>query len=270
MKVNLNCLHGFFGGAQDWENLFTQSFESFRALNLHPHCVEYDLFSPGSKADPALGLSELGTWVNKIASAQASPRVLLGYSLGGRIALHALLQSPENWAGAIIVSAHPGFRSSDDTAQGSNDANSPSRMRINADEVWAKKFEAGSWSDVVSEWNSQAVLRSAQNFEQLSHESRLPLRLESDFSRMRLANSLRFCSLGRQKDLRKELRQLSVPILWISGEQDAKYRALAQEAEDLNPLFQSVVIPGGAHRVPWENPRAFMQVVVDYLSQLKI
>ncbi|MEO5968680.1 MAG: alpha/beta fold hydrolase [Bdellovibrionia bacterium] len=253
LELTLNCLHGFLGTSNDWD-----SFGESR-------CVKYDLFSPFSKVDPTFGLIELGNWINAEAITLPSPRVLLGYSLGGRIALHALIQSPENWTAAIIVSANLGFKG--------NGWMSERQDRVRADENWAQKFETEQWADVVSEWDAQAVFHQPQRVEYLSKdqdsaERGVPPRYEKDFSRMRLGNSLRNCSLGHQKDLRPDLRQLQVPILWISGEQDAKYRSIAQEAVELNPRFKSVVIPGGGHRIPWERPKEFAQSVADYLEEL--
>jgi 2-succinyl-6-hydroxy-2,4-cyclohexadiene-1-carboxylate synthase len=251
LGITLNCLHGFLGSADDWDS-----------FSLEARCVKYDLFSPLSNVDPAFGLIELGDWVNTMACAQPLPRVLLGYSLGGRIALHALIQSPQSWMAAIIVSANLGFRVLDQSSE--------RQERIKSDENWARKFETGQWKEVVGEWDAQPVFcqQNLGHSRKDSAERMLPVRFEKDFSRMRLANSLRNCSLGHQMDLRPALRQLQVPILWISGEQDAKYRSIAQEAAELNPRFKSVVIPGGGHRVPWEKSKEFAQSVVDYLGQL--
>lgn len=252
IRTTLSCLNGFLGTAGDWDSLFGTD------------CVKYDLFSPSSKVDSAFDLLKLGDWLNTDASVQPSPRVLLGYSLGGRIALHSLLQSPKTWTAAIIVSAHIGFRSDQDSER---------QARVKADENWAQKFEAGPWNDVLGEWDAQTVFgppRILGHFGSDRVQRMRSPRFEKDFSRKRLANSLRTCSLGHQMDLRPALRHLQVPILWISGEQDAKYRAIAQEAEELNPRFKSLVIPGGGHRIPWERPKEFTQSVVDYLGQLNI
>jgi 2-succinyl-6-hydroxy-2,4-cyclohexadiene-1-carboxylate synthase len=245
MKATLYCLHGFLGRAADWDSVFPSSL-NFRRIN-------YDLFSPSTAPNETLTLNDLGGWVNTHSQSQASPRILLGYSLGGRIALHSLIQSPEHWSAAVIVSAHLGLRRDQEDERGS---------RLMGDQYWAQRFETGPWSEVVEEWDAQGVfqggLRSCQ---------RGRSRLEKDFLRSKLANSFKYCSLGNQIDLRPALKKIQVPILWISGEQDVKYRSIVQEAAELNPRFRSVVIPGGGHRIPWEMPGEFVQLIVNYLKE---
>src|SRR4051794_21774844 len=94
----LVSIHGFLGSPSDW----------LGTIPLDQTAHSLDLFSHREN-ESKLTFPEVGEFLNEKANSLPSPRVLLGYSLGGRIALHALLASPQLWSGAVIVSAHPGL-----------------------------------------------------------------------------------------------------------------------------------------------------------------
>ncbi len=257
MRVSVHCLHGFLGSAQDWESLFsTEASAEFQS-------IRYNFFSPDSVsnqagvavAEPGLDLEALGRWVNQRArlfNAPGSIRVLLGYSLGGRVAMHALAADPQLWQAAVLVSANPGLPESD--AQGR-------KIRLQADREWARKFQSGNWEEVVGSWNAQPVLSGGKV---------IPIRKPTDFSRSALAASLDHCSLGRQKDLRPELSRLSLPILWVAGENDPKFKTLACEGAALNPHFQVACLPDAGHRTPWDQPLLFKKTLHKFLIENSI
>jgi len=225
---SVHFLHGFLGQSTDWDGLIPPGIPSL--------C--YDFFTPEAEQDAIpLGLESLAGWINQKARSAPGPRILLGYSLGGRVALHALLQAPEVWEGAVLVSAHPGLRSPDDRD-----------LRLKSDQAWARKFETESWDPLIHEWNAQAVFKGGRH----------PLlRPEADFSRKNLARSLEQSSLGRQEDLRERLKGLQLPVLWVCGELDVKFRGLAEGMAALNPRFCVETVLGAGHRVPWDQPQVF-------------
>ena len=50
-------------------------------------------------------------------AANGEKSVLLGYSLGGRLALHACIHRPDLWHGVVVVGADPGLGSSEEKNQ---------------------------------------------------------------------------------------------------------------------------------------------------------
>lgn len=234
-KGVLYCIHGFLGQSTDWVNVLPADVQA----------VKLDLFSQSESAQRHFDFDSLSAWINQKAGETASPRVLVGYSFGGRIALNALVVNPELWAAAVIISAHPGLSEEQDRVS-----------RIKADEKWAKRFEGDPWDQVLADWNSQSVLQG----------SHLLDRRESDFSRKALVASLRESSLGRQKDLREKLRRVETPILWIVGENDQKFLAIAREMEKLNPRISLVVLPNSSHRAAWDQPELFKGDLTRFLD----
>jgi 2-succinyl-6-hydroxy-2,4-cyclohexadiene-1-carboxylate synthase len=165
--------------------------------------------------------------------------------MGGRIALHMLLDQPERWRRAVIVSASPGLPKQERAS------------RLEADKKWAERFRTEPWDELMEAWNGQAVFQGEPE----------PDRDEADYQREDLALALERGSVGDQEDLRARLAALEITILWIAGENDAKYAALAEECAALNPRFAHNLIEGAGHRAPWTAREQFQSVLTEFLER---
>ncbi len=226
--MNIYTLHGFLGSPRDWNSI------------IEGHHV--DLFQP-----PLLDFSTWAQNFNTQAKQNTdSKRVLIGYSLGGRLALYALDQDPEMWDAAVIISTNPGLTSEE-----------AKQARKEHDEKWAKRFETEEWDSLMRAWNGQGVFTNTME------------RHEKDYSREVLANSLRQWSLGGQKNFFPRLSELSLPILWIAGQNDDKFATLAQSVTLQNPKSKIWIAPDAGHRVPWEQTEAFQKEITTFLGETK-
>ena len=197
-------------------------------------------------ADGPCGLAELGGRLNRRV-VPGGRNLLVGYSLGGRIALHALLAEGAGvWDAAVLVSAHPGL----EDARGRE-------LRRQADAAWAARAEAGAWEDFLDAWQDQPVLTAggAAGGWPLADRARLAGR------RREIARSFGSWSLGAQEPLWGRLPEIRVPVLWVTGGRDAKFRALAERAVPLLPRGRAWVADGAGHRVPWDASAAFAEQV---------
>ena len=178
--------------------------------------------------------------------------VLLGYSMGGRLALE-LLESQwrtgtpacpprrrdrDTFTKAIIVSAG---------------LNAPDDERRARDEEWARRFESEEWTSLMRAWNAQPVFGG--------HE--LPRR-EEDYSRAELARQLRELSPAVLPPPR--LESIDTPVLWIAGERDTKYVDIARTAVARLPTAELWICPNAGHRVPWEQRDAFIERLRAFLD----
>ncbi len=245
--ASIVALHGFLGLPSDWDSVFPEDFTSeFRveAVNLWPST--HQLYSTnGFKSWCEIFLSE----------ERAGKPVLLGYSMGGRLAMHAALRAPEKWAGAIFVSAHPGLRSFEEI-----------QARLQNDQIWARRFRNEPWDSVIRAWNAQAVLLPPSK-ETAPEAVPLKPRVESEFSREALALAMEFWSLGRQNDLRERLKELPIPVLYVTGELDTKFTSLIRELE-LPEHHRHAVVARAGHRVPWDQPLVFCELVREFCRGL--
>lgn len=166
--------------------------------------------------------------------------ILVGYSMGGRLALHALLADPDLWKAGVIISAHPGLRNESERIQ-----------RRQKDAEWSTLALKGEWSDFLEQWNDQGVLAGA---------GEMPDRLGLKSRRASVARSFVDWSLGAQADLSLDLKKVTCPVLWLTGESDTKFTDIAQRVVGNLPKAEHQIIPQCGHRIPWEKPSEFLQV----------
>lgn len=160
--------------------------------------------------------------------------VLLGYSMGGRIALAELVRRP--YRAAIIVSA--GLNLEDEEER---------RLRREADEVWARRFETDPWPDLMRGWDAQSLFGRHRMW-----------REESNYDRGELARTLRENSPGVLEPLERRLAEIATPVLWIAGERDRRYVEIGLHSVARLESAELWICPDASHRVPWEQPEAFI------------
>ncbi len=183
---------------------------------------------------------------NKSVEGTKGKRILMGYSLGGRLALHALIQHPQLWDGAILISTNPGQQTEMER-----------QKRLKRDEEWAQRFEKESWKPLITAWDQQAVFGGIAPVFQ---------REETHYSRRELTHMLREWSVGKQEDLTKELSSLPMPILWIAGNRDLAYSSLAKSLAFQHNKSQTWVVSDCGHRVAWEKKDLFQTKVKEFLD----
>ena len=154
--------------------------------------------------------------------------VLVGYSMGGRIVLDLLSRRAVDASAAVIISAG---------------LNAPDEERRQRDETWARRFESEEWSALMRDWSAQDVFGG-----------HVVERFEDDYDRAQLARQLRECSPAVLQP--PKLESIETPVLWIAGERDTKYVAIARSAVARLPHAELWICPGAGHRVPWEQPAA--------------
>lgn len=166
------------------------------------------------------------------------PQVLAGYSLGGRVALHAALARPERVRRLVLVGASPGLADAGEREQ-----------RRRADAVLADRIEAIGVEAFAAEWG------------------RLPLwdgqpervRDAADADRLRntpagLADALRGLGTGALPSLWDRLGELAMPVALVVGERDEKFRTIAERMAERLPDARVEVIPGAGHAAQLERP----------------
>lgn len=235
------CLHGAVGMAADWRELakrLAAEKTSCRAIDL------WRFLEPSG-----LGMEDFGRALNEEGGqsrAAGSGRVLVGYSMGGRLALHALLAEGSPWNAAVIVSAQPGL-----------DSDAERERRRTEDTAWASRALMGDWASFLRDWNAQPVLGGEL--------PRDPATLAAMAGRRReIAWSFVDWSVGAQIPLWERLREIRVPVLWLAGERDAKFREIAGRAVSALPHGRLAIAPGAGHRVPWDAPEWFARQVAGF------
>jgi 2-succinyl-6-hydroxy-2,4-cyclohexadiene-1-carboxylate synthase len=225
-------LHGFTQTGRLW-GPFGELLHADYAL------VALDL--PGHAASDAVR-SDLPTTADLVAEAVHTtlgdePCVLLGYSLGARVALHALLGTDMPVRRAILIGGTGGIE--DDAER--------ERRRQSDDAMAAELEAAGDVGAFLDRWLAGPLF------------ARLP-RLAADRdercrnSASGLASSLRLCGTGTQEPLWDGLQALTVPVLAMAGSDDNRFGIHALRIAACAPNAVATLVPGGGHAVHLAQP----------------
>ena len=178
---------------------------------------------------------------------QGEKTFLLGYSLGGRLALHACLARPDLWSGVIVVSGDPGSNDPDEK-----------KLQLEKDKRWAERFRSEPIESLLAEWDDLPVFCSIPN-----PVPRNPEELDAE----KTARLFEVFSKGRQRDLLPEFTKLQAPpVLYLSGEKDEKYGELGENLAASCPIVRHRIVPQAGHRIPWENPDSFVEEIFGFMG----
>jgi len=238
-------LHGAVGRSADWlEFAADMRSRKIKVGSLHEEVRRLDLWRFLDCCP--MPLSEVGTAIaEQIRRIDPEP-VLVGYSMGGRLALHALLAEPQMWKAAVIVSAHPGL--DDETLRAER------RLK---DAEWSAMALKGAWSKFLKQWEFQGVLGGA---------GEMPDRRALKSRRASVARSFVDWSLGVQENLSPRLGEIPCPVLWVTGERDEKFTDLGRLAVDLMENAEHRTVLDCGHRVPWEKSEIFADLCAEFLD----
>jgi 2-succinyl-6-hydroxy-2,4-cyclohexadiene-1-carboxylate synthase len=240
MSLPIVFLHGFLGGR-----------ESFAEVKAHLP-GPYPTLSPllfGHRGRPEVSRAhDFDAETTRLlavirAEFQREPVHLVGYSLGGRLALALLVEAPERFASVTLISTRRGL---DDPALRAE--------RLEQDRAWAAKLERGPLSRFLDEWEQNPLFASQQQLSPLILEHLRKQRLEHDPSA--LAQAMTALSLGRMPSFANELPSIGCPVVLMVGEHDTKFRSLAADLGRRIPKAGTIVVSGAGHNLPLERPAA--------------
>ena len=242
-------LHGFTGSLETWDS-HLRALDGLRAIRL-------DMLGHGrseAPADPArYRMEEVVEDLAAIFDALAVERAaVVGYSMGGRVALRFGLAHPERCWALVLESASPGIAEADERAK-----------RIEADERLARLLETEGIEAFVRYWESLPLWATQERLPQEVRQALRALRLAQ--RPHGLANSLRGLGAGHDHSVLDRLGGLQLPVLLITGALDEKYVALAAKMRARLPNARWVNVPGAGHAVHLEAPETFTQVVSEFL-----
>ncbi len=243
MGIRLHCLHGTLQSPAVWAGFD----ERLRAHLAGPIRVVAESIVPSPQDGLEAWAADFCKRIVRGDDPRQERRILLGYSLGGRLAMHALARCPRPWSSAVLVAAHPG-----------GDAEHERAAIRDRDEAWARRCRREPLDVVLAHWDALPVFGDRPN-----QAPRTAGELDPD----RQARIFEAFSRGRQRDLRDALSSAPLPpVLYVTGSDDIRYGAIGRELAERNPGLRHEVIPHAGHRVPWDQPDAFAAAVSRFLE----
>ena len=256
LNVNINkplilFLHGFMGNINEFDEAIKLLAEDFSYLTL-------DL--PGHGKTQVLGGDEYykieptaQAIINLLDELKIDKCYLIGYSMGGRLALYLTLYFPERFIKVILESASPGLATEADRLE-----------RVRRDAQIAKKLSRSiiktDFATFLSNWYSQPIFGSIKNHPEF--ERLLENRLQNHLTE--LTKSLQFMGTGNQPSLWEKLKDNIMSLLLVAGENDKKFRNINTEMANICKIAQLKVISNTAHNIHFENPVKFVQNIREF------
>ncbi len=238
-------LHGFLGSHREWQPWVDAWSDHYHtvALDLPGHGDTPTCDDPNAYTVPGAARA-VTDW---LTTHHCTPAYIVGYSLGGRIALTLACQQPLICRRAVIESSSPGLL----------DARLATARRRH-DECWAQRFENEPLDQVLDAWYRQPIFASLHS----EPDRYARMKVERQKNRpTEMARVLRGMSVGVQDSLWSDLPRVTCDLLVLAGEADAKYTEIAARMAALSPRIQDAVIPGAGHNTHWEAPDAWAQRV---------
>ncbi|MGJ3239850.1 MAG: 2-succinyl-6-hydroxy-2,4-cyclohexadiene-1-carboxylate synthase [Anaerolineae bacterium] len=238
------CLHGFTGHGSDWSATISCLPQTYQAL-------APDIVGHGDDTAPDdLKAYCMETVAEYLMRGLSEPLTLVGYSMGGRLALYIACHYPDQVRGLVLVSASPGLRTETERAE-----------RRQRDEQLADQIEAQGmawfveyWSELAL-WDSQSEALKAQlNAQRARHTAR------------GLAQNLRGMGTGAMPSLWDDLPHLTMPVQLIVGALDHKFVALNQDMMQAIPHAELFIVPDAGHALHLEQPDRFQQILTRFLA----
>lgn len=248
----LLMLHGFLGSCEDFGAITPPLSQQF-------YCIIPDFPGHGKTQTnsgfytfptTAQALIEL---LNHLGIFQTN---LLGYSMGGRLALYLVCCFAERFSRVILESASPGLKTAEER-----------RLRVERDEAIAQQLQTTPLSDFLLIWYNNPLFASLKAHPKAYAEM---LQRRQRNNSTELANALRGFSTGQQPSLWKCLPLVNVPLLLLVGALDNKFLAisydiLTQTAQNTTNIR---VVKSCGHNIHLEDSAAYVRTIIQHLNNL--
>jgi 2-succinyl-6-hydroxy-2,4-cyclohexadiene-1-carboxylate synthase len=235
--------HGFTQTARSWDSFSMLLHEQLSGSE----AIAVDL--PGHGDAPAPADSDLWASADRLVEAGGTG-TYVGYSMGGRVSLHAALSHPDAVERLVLIGATAGIDDPDER-----------RARATADERLAAHIEEIGVPAFIDEWLSNPLFaglteENAQRADRLRNTT------------AGLAASLRSTGTGTQTPLWDRLGEIQCPVLVLVGEHDTKFTDLGERLVDGLPIAQLVLIPRAGHSVHLEQPAATADAIASWTTTI--
>ena len=186
----------------------------------------------------ALGIVEL------LGALKIERCFLVGYSMGGRLALYLTLNFPQHFIKVVLESASPGLKTKEEREN-----------RVLQDSKLIDRLKILDFAAFLDRWYQNPLFASFRQHP--NYQKAIANKLNNNPSK--LAKSLRYMGLGAQPSLWEKLQNNSIPLLLIVGSGDRKFIAINQKMADAVPNADLKIVENTDHNVHFEHPTIFVR-----------
>ena len=249
----VTLLHGFTQSGRSWRELISRMPEGWKwvvpDLRGHGQTVS----RPGASCSMDACTEDLVALWQELDLGRTH---IVGYSMGGRLALHIAARRPERLLSLLTIGAHAGL--DDDAREG----------RRKGDEALAERIQNDGIEPFVDYWGSLPLFAGLQRRGERYVAQLRAERLQNHVAG--LACSLRGMGAGAMEPLWDDLRRVRVPCTFVAGQLDHGYVASARRLAATVPNGQVEIVLRAGHAVHQERPDAFARVLANHLAQSSV
>jgi len=246
----LILLHGFTGSSAAWGSVVVDGLASAGQspvlVDLPGHGRHGGVVAPWRFTVEAVAADILRYTTR-------GPVDLVGYSMGGRLALDFAVTYPDRVRRLVLESASPGLETEEERA----------RRRAD-DEELAKRIEDEGIESFVEYWEALPLFESQKVLPSEVRAAHREGRLHNHAPS--LAAALRGLGAGSLPSRWGALGRCSMPTLLLVGELDTRYVDIGERMRTRMPNARLVVVPGVGHTVHLEKPAAWVEAVLGFLA----
>jgi 2-succinyl-6-hydroxy-2,4-cyclohexadiene-1-carboxylate synthase len=246
-------LHGFSGGPSYWDRA--------RAALARPS-PSSAIVLPGHGPDPWFPASrDRATFADAVtALAEKWPvgerAIVVGYSMGARLALGLMVSRPALFARAVLVGVHPGLSDPSERAE-----------RAALDEARAAAIARDGVDAFIDAWEREPLFASQASLAPAVRAAHR--RLRTNHTPAGLSWAMRELGLGHMTALGRAAGASRVPVTLVTGERDAKFTALAASLS-AESGFAHRVVRGAGHDVSLEAPLELARIIEEAPSGARL
>jgi 2-succinyl-6-hydroxy-2,4-cyclohexadiene-1-carboxylate synthase len=250
----LLLLHGFTGSVETWKPFIPYWSNDLKLIMV-------DVIGHGNSdipEDPDRYTMEraAGDLANVLDYLDIAKIHLLGYSMGGRLAISFAILFPDRVKSLALESSSPGLQ----TLQERQD-------RVKKDRALAERIEREGIKAFVDFWERIPLFASQRELPESFQDNIRKQRLQNN--PIGLSNSLRGMGTGRQPSWWEQLTALTIPVLLLVGEKDIKFCSIAEQMDNLLERAKIYKVPQSGHAIHVEQPRIFGTIVSEFLQNQK-
>nr|WP_204556659.1 2-succinyl-6-hydroxy-2,4-cyclohexadiene-1-carboxylate synthase [Bacillus ectoiniformans] len=245
----LLLLHGFTGDHSTWNGVIDQLQSTYT-------CVAVDLIGHG-KTDKNFSakryqVEAVAHDMKKLMNQLGHPAFhVLGYSMGGRLALTLAVLFPESVKSLMLESASPGLKTTEERMN-----------RRQADARLAERIRRDGVESFVDYWEDIPMFESQKKLPKKRRDEVRMQRLENSVSG--LALSLEGMGTGIQPSWWDHLSDLKMPVLLITGTLDEKFTAIAEEMSRKLPNAVRKEVFSAGHAIHVEDEEKFGTIIKEF------
>ena len=249
-KPDLVMLHGFMGSGRSFR---------FNIPLMKSYCnpITIDLLGYG-QSDGAQYLDRLNLKYQLsdlqliLKNIPAEKPYVLGYSMGGRLALRYALAYPASISGLVLESTNYGMENQNKIKQ-----------RKQLDEKRATAIEQ-DFKSFLNRWEKLPLFRNeALPNKQKNHYAAIQRKQNP----RQMANSLRGFGTAQMPSAKNKLDRLEPRVLLLAGEHDEKYTNIMEEMHQLIPENTYAIIKGAGHRVHLDKPNLHSKTIKKFITK---